>query len=362
MYWYYKYPLLLILFLVLFGLGYLGFRSWFPPSDNDSGTEVVEVSGDPIAPVSGTEAPVIAEAKTGKIVSEGTPVAPVAPVAPSAGDAESVAGEPGPVVIPPEATPVDLGESAPFTELLALAQKQFDSGSLVASRELVWRALQMDDVVEYSKAWRRGVELLNKINRVLMNTAAPCAGKVRYVIQPGDSLNRIARKKGTTMMALQRVNELSKTSSTIHPGDSLLYFEGTWSIKVSKSQFCLNLYFNDKLYRVYEVGVGRQDRTPSGTFEISTKSMRPSWSPPGREPLPYGHPENIIGTRWLGLRAIEGTDTSIKGYGIHGTIEPESVGTPSSAGCIRLRNEEVEELFDFIPEPSQAKVRVTIVE
>jgi len=65
MYWYYKYPLLLILFLVLFGLGYLGFRSWFPPSDNDSGTEVVEVSGDPIAPVSGTEAPVIAEAKTG---------------------------------------------------------------------------------------------------------------------------------------------------------------------------------------------------------------------------------------------------------------------------------------------------------
>ena len=90
--------------------------------------------------------------------------------------------------------------------------------------------------------------------------------------------------------------------------------------------------------------------------------MRPSWSPPGREPLPYGHPENIIGTRWLGLRAIEGTDTSIKGYGIHGTIEPESVGTPSSAGCIRLRNEEVEELFDFIPEPSQAKLRVTIVE
>ena len=124
----------------------------------------------------------------------------------------------------------------------------------------------------------------------------------------------------------------------------------------------MSLYLNEKLYRVYKVGVGRQDRTPVGVFEILNKSREPSWSPPGREPLPYGHPDNIIGTRWMGLKPVEGTDPYISGYGIHGTVDPDSIGTPSSAGCVRLRNEQVEELFDFIPEPTAEKTRVMIME
>ena len=195
-----------------------------------------------------------------------------------------------------------------------------------------------------------------------MNTAAPAPEKKRYVIQHGDNLTRIARLKKTTVQALQRLNELPRTNPVIHPGDPLYYIEGLWSIKVSKSQYTLSFYLNDRLYRVYKVGVGRQDRTPVGVFEVLNKSREPTWAPPGREPLPYGHPENIIGTRWMGLKPIEGTDTSIRGYGIHGTIDPDSVGTPSSAGCVRLRNEEVEELFDFVPEPSVEKTRVEIVE
>ena len=217
-------------------------------------------------------------------------------------------------------------------------------------------------VVEYSKPWFRAAELLNKVNGTLMNTAAPAPEKKRYVIKHGDSLSRIARTQKTTVQALQRMNELSKTSAVIHPGNSLYYIEGLWSIKVSKSQYTLSLYLNEKLYRVFKVGVGRQDRTPVGVFEILNKSREPSWAPPGREPLPYGHPDNIIGTRWMGLKPIEGTDPYIRGYGIHGTVDPDSVGTPSSAGCVRLRNEQVEELFDFIPEPTSEKTRVVIVE
>jgi lipoprotein-anchoring transpeptidase ErfK/SrfK len=36
------------------------------------------------------------------------------------------------------------------------------------------------------------------------------------------------------------------------------------------------------------------------------------------------------------------------GYGIHGTSEPETIGKPSSNGCIRLLNEDAEELFKFV--------------
>jgi lipoprotein-anchoring transpeptidase ErfK/SrfK len=50
------------------------------------------------------------------------------------------------------------------------------------------------------------------------------------------------------------------------------------------------------------------------------------------------------------LIPMEGTAITGSGYGIHGTTQPNSVGTPASQGCIRMRNEDVEELFDIIPD------------
>ena len=397
----YKVPLIILLTLVLIGLCYIGWRSWKPPKTANNKTATVkketkQVKKDgakkppelakadpsktakkpevkPLDPPSMTEKPLVdpAKAKPANAKSE-----EVKPAQPQPKEIKPVEDTPVQPVIPPqpEVTPVEpkvdppktaepaADEPAEFAQLMAQAEAQFKNGTLVAARELVYRALAQQGVVEYSKPWFRAAELLNKVNGTLMNTAAPAPEKKRYVIKHGDSLSRIARTQKTTVQALQRINELSKTSAVIHPGNSLYYIEGLWSIKVSKSQYTLSLYLNEKLYRVYKVGVGRQDRTPVGVFEILNKSREPSWAPPGREPLPYGHPDNIIGTRWMGLKPIEGTDPYIRGYGIHGTVDPDSVGTPSSAGCVRLRNEQVEELFDFIPEPTSEKTRVVIVE
>ena len=398
----YKVPLIVLLTLVLIGLCYIGWRSWKPPhTSNPKPTTVKKetkstkkndakkppelaktdpskiakkVENKPLDPPTLGEKPVVdpAKAKPGDGKSaedkpaapkpievkpaEDKPVQPVIPPQPEVKPVENTPAEP-----PKTAAPA-ADEPAAFAQLMTQAEAQFKSGTLVAARELVYRALTQPGVAEYSKPWFRAAELLNKVNGTLMNTAAPAPEKKRYVIKHGDSLSRIGRTQKTTVQALQRMNELSKTSAVIHPGNSLYYIEGLWSIKVSKSQYTLSLYLNDKLYRVYKVGVGRQDRTPVGVFEILNKSREPSWAPPGREPLPYGHPDNIIGTRWMGLKPIENTDPYIRGYGIHGTVDPDSVGTPSSAGCVRLRNEEVEELFDFIPEPTAEKTRVEIVE
>ena len=49
---------------------------------------------------------------------------------------------------------------------------------------------------------------------------------------------------------------------------------------------------------------------------------------------------NPLGTRWIGL--------SRKGYGIHGTNNPRSIGRRASHGCIRMRNRDVEELFEMV--------------
>ena len=397
----YKVPLIILLTLVLIGLCYIGWRSWKPPKTANNKTATAKKvtkpakkdgakkppelaktdpaktakapENKPLDPPSMTEKPLVdpAKAKPANAKSEepkpaqpqpkeikpveDKPVQPVIPPQPE------VKPEPPTAAEPPAAAPSS-DEPPEFAQLMTQAEAQHKNGMLVAARELVYRALTQKGVVEYSKAWYRATDLLNKVNGTLMNTAAPAPEKKRYVIKHGDSLSRIARTQKTTVQALQRMNELSKTSAVIHPGNSLYYIEGLWSIKVSKSQYTLSLYLNEKLYRVYKVGVGRQDRTPVGVFEILNKSREPSWAPPGREPLPYGHPDNIIGTRWMGLKPIEGTDPYIRGYGIHGTVDPDSVGTPSSAGCVRLRNEQVEELFDFIPEPTAEKTRVVIVE
>jgi lipoprotein-anchoring transpeptidase ErfK/SrfK len=98
----------------------------------------------------------------------------------------------------------------------------------------------------------------------------------------------------------------------------------------------------------YGVGVGRQGFTWSGTQSISRKAEWPDWHPPAemiaRQPyLPRfmaGGPGNPLGARAMYLGSSE--------YRIHGTNDPSTVGKFISSGCIRLTNEDVEDLFNRV--------------
>ena len=93
--------------------------------------------------------------------------------------------------------------------------------------------------------------------------------------------------------------------------------------------------------KVYDIAVGkRATPTPSGEFTIINRITHPTWY--GHEsgkPVPPG-PENPLGTRWMGL--------SKKGYGIHGTNAPQSIGKRASHGCIRMAQADLEELFEML--------------
>jgi lipoprotein-anchoring transpeptidase ErfK/SrfK len=98
----------------------------------------------------------------------------------------------------------------------------------------------------------------------------------------------------------------------------------------------------------YGIGVGREGFTWSGTETVSRKSEWPDWIPPvemvARQPyLPRwvgGGPGNPLGARALYLG-----DTA---YRIHGTNNPASIGKHVSSGCIRLRDEDVIDLYDRV--------------
>ncbi len=100
-----------------------------------------------------------------------------------------------------------------------------------------------------------------------------------------------------------------------------------YRIVINTGARTLTVYQNSKWYKAYPVAVGRPDTpTPKGTFTIINRAVEPG---------------GVFGVRWLGL--------SIKGYGIHGTNDPSSIGKFISNGCIRMYNHDVLELVNLVP-------------
>ena len=109
---------------------------------------------------------------------------------------------------------------------------------------------------------------------------------------------------------------------------SLIVFEGSFSILVSKNNNLLDLMLNEQLFKRYPVGTGKFGKTPAVDFFIYDKIIEPPWTRPADNRLiEYGDPENVLGTRWMALRSAE--NTSLKGFGIHGTWERDSIGAQS---------------------------------
>ena len=101
----------------------------------------------------------------------------------------------------------------------------------------------------------------------------------------------------------------------------------------------LALIVDGKVVKIYDTAVGaNHSPSPTGTFTVISRVTNPTWYHAGKV-VPPGK-NNPVGTRWIGL--------SQKGYGIHGTNAPKSIGNNVSHGCIRMRNRDVEQLFELV--------------
>ncbi|MFA7271176.1 MAG: L,D-transpeptidase, partial [Candidatus Omnitrophota bacterium] len=97
---------------------------------------------------------------------------------------------------------------------------------------------------------------------------------------------------------------------------------------------------DEEIMKTYIVSTGKNNSTPVGNFKITSKLINPTWFKAGAV-IPAGSPKNILGTRWLGLDRPS--------YGIHGTTEPQSLGRQATQGCVRMTNQDVEELYIIVP-------------
>lgn len=284
------------------------------------------------------------------------PLAPApAPEAPAAPPARRASPRPPPQ---PEAAPPQARGPERGAELLAEAKAARADDNLLRARELGWKILDESRDVNVRAATE---QLLGEVNIELVMTPRAMPEKIEYVVQSGDTLGAIARRfvpaPGHTgfLDLLHYSNRLRgpRDRPTLRVGDRIRIFNADMSIKVSKSRNDLVLYMNGKFFKRYPVGTGEFGSTPVGEFIIDPRGIlrEPAW--PCRDTgrlIPYGSPDNPLGTRWIGF--------DIPGYGIHGTTQPETIGYQLSDGCIRMHNEDVEELFMLV----RGNMPVTIFE
>ena len=181
-----------------------------------------------------------------------------------------------------------------------------------------------------------------------------------YEVQGGDSLARIAQSEGvaTEWLLIQRVNRLSNPNN-IYKGQKLKLVRGPFHAVVSKSAFRMDVYvgppeeIDQWVYvRSFRVGLGEQDGTPLGAFKVRrhSKLINPFWrNPRTGEEFAADDPANPIGEHWVGLRGLGQAET-FSGYGIHGTVEPESIGRSMSMGCVRMLPEDVALVYELLTE------------
>lgn len=227
---------------------------------------------------------------------------------------------------------------------LKRAESALSEGKLLEAKILYENAMEtVEDVNKLKEAQERIEEISLEV--ILSPIIDECS--TEYVVRPRDVLVKIAKKFNTTVNLIKRSNDL--TSDIIRPGQKLKINTCKFSLVIDKSQNLLFLKREGKVIKTYSVSTGKDNSTPTGTFHIDrNKLIKPTWYKTGAI-IPPDSPDNILGSRWMGLEGIDDGGVEIEGYGIHGTIKPNDLGKQITLGCVRMKNEDVEVLFDVVP-------------
>ncbi len=166
-----------------------------------------------------------------------------------------------------------------------------------------------------------------------------------YVVKPGDQLRVVGQRYKLSWEYIAKLNHVD--ARKIRMGQKLKVVPGPFAAAIFLDRYELVVHLNGSFVKSYRVGVGRDGTTPIGTFTVKNKMVDPTYYGP-EGVIPHDDPKNPLGERWIDIG---------DSYGIHGTIEPDSIGKNESRGCIRMLNSEVEEVYDFLVIGSEVKIQ-----
>ncbi len=187
-----------------------------------------------------------------------------------------------------------------------------------------------------------------------------------YTVKSGDRLGSIARQCKVPYQFLEKINHT--TARRIQVGQTLKLVRGPFHVVIDKSDFRMDMFLRDPglpedqqwvYVKSFAIGLGSDDSTPVGAWIVKPRSKveNPSWANPRTsESFSRDDPKNPIGEYWLGLLGVDENTSKAQSYGIHGTIEPESIGRQMSMGCIRMRDDDVRDVYHMLVETDSTVV------
>jgi lipoprotein-anchoring transpeptidase ErfK/SrfK len=199
---------------------------------------------------------------------------------------------------------------------------------------------------------------LKTLNDAIFFGPAPTRLARYHKVEPGEMLGSIASRYRTDYESIARINGIHP--NRIRAGMDLKVMTGEVTVVVRKNEKkaekppTVAWFLDGRWVREYQACVGEGAKTPAGVYTLASKERDPSWTNPlNGQLLPNNHPENILGSRWMAMKGM-----NVTGLGIHGTTVDDSIPGYSSAGCIRLHNRDVEELFSY----ARIGAKVTVTE
>jgi lipoprotein-anchoring transpeptidase ErfK/SrfK len=314
----------------------------------------------PATPTAPATTVAAAQTQPANAPASAAPKAPAAPAMPASG----VIGAPAATEQPSTSAPASGADSGAMSAAGTMA---LDEAIAMVERDPVRARAQLTRLLEgsaLSTADRmRGYDAINRVNAVLVFSNRVVNGdpySLGYRIESGDSLARIAKaqKLDCDWRLVQRINGISNPNG-LKVGQSVKLPKGAFHGEVRKSEYRLNMFIGEGPDRVmiasYPIGLGELNTTPTGAFIVRPKSklIDPEWrNPRTGEFFQSNDPKNPIGERWIGLKGMEPHNKNFEGYGIHGTTDLDSIGQQRSMGCVRMRGNDVELVYEMLTEPN----------
>ena len=265
--------------------------------------------------------------------------------------------------IAPEPTPGQSIEPNPEAAALiakAAALLSDTPGKIVEAREKLNQALRMPMSPQQRSTVKNQLsELSNQwlFSRPVLADDPLCES---YQVRSGDLLTAIGDKYKVPYEILMTINRISRPES-LQAGVPIKNVKGPFHAKVYRSTFTMDLYLQNTFVRSFRVGLGKPGmETPTGLWRVKTdgKLEKPTWTNPidGKTDHPED-PDYPLGSRWIALEGLSGEAKNRTGFAIHGTKEPEQIGSAGSQGCIRMHNGDAILIYNMMfPGLSQVEV------
>ncbi len=159
---------------------------------------------------------------------------------------------------------------------------------------------------------------------------------------------RLYAAAAVLMLAVAEAQAQNQAVNPLKPKEGLNGPQTKREVIVSIPDRKLALVEDGEVTKVYSVAVGKPSTpSPEGEFTVVNRVVDPTYYHKGQV-IPAGK-DNPVGTRWIGL--------SEKGYGIHGTNAPKSIGKAASHGCIRMAKSDLEEIFEILRPGDTVSIR-----